>query len=534
MSADVAGVDFYNEDSASPLTVSKPGAFAAGDTLVAVIVQHAPSSQLGDMTAPSGWAEKGSYSQTNNQGKVFTIPFSGGLPSTWDFPYYINADVCLALFRVTAADPAVTLVIASTTFASLGGSDDSPTLTPTGVDDLLICALANICSGTVLTETDPSTMTDRGQTQAATSFMALAVASQQLASSSATGVRTWTSVTPTGLDGATLSIAIKSAAPDTSTPPIPTPASGIPWAILQMLILNNANQWQSSPVTTAPDIAADLSVTATLSAATTKEAFPAAALTVTATQTAGVTKDAQIAATQTVTATLSAAAARIASASAAQTVTATLSAAVAKEVFPAAAQIVTATLSAGAAKTAPVDAAQTVTATLAAADAKDAPVNAAQTVTATLSAALTVAAAGKNIDAAQTVTVTLTAAPAREAAATATQPVTVTLTAAMARTAAAQALLNVTATLSAAQSVSDPLQAAMAVLAVLAASMQVAPAFTPARYGIEGSTTTAANLDGADIARGRIDSTQTGDTLDTANTATGNLAGTTRASAAIG
>lgn len=212
MSADVAEVVWYNEDSASPLTVSKPAAFASGQILVAVFCAH--GTTLADMTAPSGWTASGTTWQVAGvtYGKVFYHVFAGGDPSTWDFPYGAGDDVCLGLFRITGADTTPTLVVGATPITSIASSDDSPSVTPTGTDDLLICTLADIGSGSALVETDPSGMTDRSQTQIAGNFMALAGASQQLASGSATGVKTWTSVTPTGVGGGTFSIAIKSAA----------------------------------------------------------------------------------------------------------------------------------------------------------------------------------------------------------------------------------------------------------------------------------------------------------------------------------
>jgi len=212
VSADVAEVVQYNEDSASPLTVTKPAAFASGEILVAVIGQH--GGVVGDLTTPSGWTQQGSVStgtgSTDCQGKVFSHPFAGGDPATWDFPYFSGSDVTLQLFRITGADTTPTIVVTSTAIASIAGSNNSPTVTPSGADDLLICNLLVTAQGVVLAETDPSGMTDRGQTQVAGNFMAQAGASELLASGSATGVRTWTSVTPTGNAGGTFSIAIKS------------------------------------------------------------------------------------------------------------------------------------------------------------------------------------------------------------------------------------------------------------------------------------------------------------------------------------
>lgn len=210
-SAYIAEIIWYNEDSASPLTVSKPASFATGQILVAIIHQHALTDTT--LTTPSGWTQQGSsLNGTNSQGKVFSIPFSGGLPATWDFPYSTSADVCLALFRIVNADTTPVINVASTNTTSLTSSYDSPTITPSGSTDLLLVTIGDICNNATFSVTEPTGTVDQGQTQASSTFMALAAASQQLRSASATGVRTWTSVSPTGADGGTFSVTVKSVA----------------------------------------------------------------------------------------------------------------------------------------------------------------------------------------------------------------------------------------------------------------------------------------------------------------------------------
>jgi hypothetical protein len=251
MSASVASVDFYNEDSASPLTVTKPAGFASSEILVAIFVTHGPS--LSSMTAPTNWTEQGNFTTGTGsgdcQGKVFSYVFLGGDPATWDFPYNSTDDVCLSLYRVSGADTTPTIVVASTAMPTIATPADSPTVNPSGSDDLLICSLANICNGTAFTEVDPSGMTDNGQTQVAGNFMALAVASEQLSSPSATGVRSWTSVVPTGLDGGTFSVAIKSAPSTTTSVSQPVTQN----AILYLLLLSMIQQQRFNSEATTLD-----------------------------------------------------------------------------------------------------------------------------------------------------------------------------------------------------------------------------------------------------------------------------------------
>jgi hypothetical protein len=214
--AQVAEVVLQNEDSASPFTVTKPASFAAGQVLVVVVVQV--NGTLAALTAPSTgndiWALEGSYDEqgtgSTTQSKVWAHPYNGGEAASWNFGYSAAIDACLALFRITDADTTPVIDVTSNTFNSSASSMDSPTITPAGTNDLLICTLGLFGNNNALVETDPSGMTDRGQTQFSNLFMALAAASEQLTSGSATGVRTWTSVTPTGQSAGTFSIAVKS------------------------------------------------------------------------------------------------------------------------------------------------------------------------------------------------------------------------------------------------------------------------------------------------------------------------------------
>ena len=221
MAADVAETVWYSEDSASPITVSKPASFAAGQILVAVIIQHNNPSAQSDLTTPSGWTPQGALDGTTSDGKVFSYVFTGSDPSTWAFPYRSTADVTLGLFRITGADTTPTIVVTSTPTETVTSSMDSPTVTPTGSNDLLICCVALEGNGAAFSETDPAGMTDLGQVQVAGNNFAMAACKELLASSSATGVRTWTSLSPTGTTGGTLSIAIKSGASTVAPPPFP-------------------------------------------------------------------------------------------------------------------------------------------------------------------------------------------------------------------------------------------------------------------------------------------------------------------------
>jgi len=251
MAATIAETVWYNEDSAQPLTVAKPAAFADGQLLIAVIVQHTGS--LADLTGPSGWTFEGSHTATACHAKVWSHIYDPGDPSTWDFGYFSTADVVLGLFRIVGNDPSPAIEVVGSGTNSLTSSFDSPTVTPpAGPGDLLICTLANLCNGTALSETDPAGMTDQGQTQVAGNFMALAAATENLLSATPTGVRTWTSITPTSLAGGTFSVAVEGPGAFDPDPPRHQRAPFLPPHILRQLLLNDALPRVGGPIAGPP------------------------------------------------------------------------------------------------------------------------------------------------------------------------------------------------------------------------------------------------------------------------------------------
>src|SRR5882672_1793842 len=217
MAANVAEVVFYTEDSASPLTVNKPAAFASGELLLFFIGQDATSA-LADLTGPAGWTDQGNYNATSTQGRVWSHVFAGGDPSTWDFGYNAGADVAGVLVRITGADTTPTIVVTTSAAGIASGTGTSPSVTPTGTDDLYVTTMHVQSNGTALVETDPSGTTEGGQAQVAGNFMAVALAYQQLASGSATGTKSWTSITPANVSAGFFSVAVKSTGSAASIP----------------------------------------------------------------------------------------------------------------------------------------------------------------------------------------------------------------------------------------------------------------------------------------------------------------------------
>jgi hypothetical protein len=83
--ADVASIDLYQEDSASPLTASKPVAFTSGDRLIFSLTED--GGLLSAITLPSGWTLIGTVDASSQRGKAAYHDFAGGEPATWDFAY---------------------------------------------------------------------------------------------------------------------------------------------------------------------------------------------------------------------------------------------------------------------------------------------------------------------------------------------------------------------------------------------------------------------------------------------------------------
>jgi len=207
--ATLAETVWYEGVSASPLTVVKPGGFEPGQILIAVIVGF--NSPLSELTAPGDWTEKGSYTNVNNySGKVFVHAYDAGDPATWDFTYNAADSVCLALLRCANSEAA--LVVTTRVTDAMFSSEDSPSVTPTAGNDLLICLLSQGEWFDHFTHVVPVGMSYSGQTT--NTYLALVAAAEQLSSPAPTGVRTWTSLDTGGSGVGGLSIAVASTAPE--------------------------------------------------------------------------------------------------------------------------------------------------------------------------------------------------------------------------------------------------------------------------------------------------------------------------------
>lgn len=180
----------------SAVVTTSAGTTQAGDKLIIVIGTGANTlaNALAPTSSPSlTWTPRGTPAELSSNGgfmRVYeaTVGVNGAVqitaPSNGGFNTLISAYVIRGADSSTPVDAiSITTVTTSTT------NPDSPSISPTGPDDQLICAaLSGDASGSTFTS-QPAGMTDRGNDNA---FGTMATANQALVSSGATGVRTWT------------------------------------------------------------------------------------------------------------------------------------------------------------------------------------------------------------------------------------------------------------------------------------------------------------------------------------------------------
>lgn len=177
--------------TSTSLACAKPTGTTTGDVLVGF--------QAGDwatavaMTAPSAhWQLVGQQDQGSNNihlkvWQKFVESSDQGI-NLFTFVQGASSDGTMAL--VTLRGAAQTFVYASSQ-AAAGTSRVCPTVTPNAADDLLLCVCMVDANNAACTFTAPGSMTEVADVQS-TTFTAMTVAWEQLASASPTGTRTFT------------------------------------------------------------------------------------------------------------------------------------------------------------------------------------------------------------------------------------------------------------------------------------------------------------------------------------------------------
>lgn len=205
-----------------PIVISRPSGVQAGDLLVAVYFGDLGLSGV----ASSGWTASGSRADGDQSCRVLRRAATGGESSSYTFGQPINADGTLHLICVkdanTASAPNVQFAVNSAETVI------TPSVTPASSSTLEIRAGGLSPFPDALTLSAPSGYTMRGTVAAPGGFMTSAIATRQINSSTATGLKSF-AFAPTGVRfgiGVTISIAAADEGPAPEPPPPFTPGRG--------------------------------------------------------------------------------------------------------------------------------------------------------------------------------------------------------------------------------------------------------------------------------------------------------------------
>lgn len=192
------------------ITCNKPTGTVAGDLLLGF--QTADRGTTTDMATPTGGASWSLLASqlfvTGELGTRIWWKIAGSSePSTYGFSQVSSADGVVAVAAVIT--PVTTApVFASSAATASATSIPTPSITPTGADDLEFrWAASQGQGGATLTWTSPATYTEQVDRQSGT-FTSASLAAKTLSSSAATGVQNFTiSAATTAYIGFTVAVA---------------------------------------------------------------------------------------------------------------------------------------------------------------------------------------------------------------------------------------------------------------------------------------------------------------------------------------
>lgn len=205
-----------------PITIARPSGVQAGDLLVAI---YFGDLGLSGVTS-SGWTASGSRADGDQSCRVLRKTATGGESSSYTFGQPINADGTLHLICVKDADTAAAPNIQfAVNFAE---TVITPSVTPASSSTLEIRAGGLSPFPGTLTLSAPSGYTMRGTVAAPGGFMTSAIATRQINSSTATGLKSFAFAPAEVRFGIGVSISIASAdtGPPVEPPPPLTPGKG--------------------------------------------------------------------------------------------------------------------------------------------------------------------------------------------------------------------------------------------------------------------------------------------------------------------
>lgn len=205
-----------------PIVIARPSGVQSGDLLVAVYFGDLGTSGV----TSSGWTVTGSRADGELACRVLRKTATGGESSSYTFGQPINADGCLHMICVKDADTASAPNIQfAVNFAE---TVITPSVTPASSSTLEIRAGGLSPFPGTLTLTAPSGYTMRGTVAASGGFMTSAIATRQINSSTATGLKSF-AFAPSGERfgiGVTISVASADEGPPPEPPPPFTPGRG--------------------------------------------------------------------------------------------------------------------------------------------------------------------------------------------------------------------------------------------------------------------------------------------------------------------
>ncbi|KAB8186854.1 hypothetical protein FH608_046025 [Nonomuraea phyllanthi] len=197
-------------NSGASISCNKPTGTEAGDLLLAF--HTADVGTLAAMTTPTGGTTWTLLRQQQWVGgdpgtKVWWKIAGASEPASYGFVQSSNADGVVGIAAVMSA-ATTTPVSASSASSTSSTSIPSPSITPTGADDLeLRWAASKAVIGGALTWTPPATYTERVDRQSNT-FTSATLATKQLSSGAASGIQNFTISSATGAHmGLTVAVA---------------------------------------------------------------------------------------------------------------------------------------------------------------------------------------------------------------------------------------------------------------------------------------------------------------------------------------
>lgn len=196
--------------SGASITCNKPAATAAGDILLAF--HSTDAGLLADMTTPTGgatWVLLGQQLWVSSEPgtKVWWKVAGASEPASYGFAQGSSADGVVAIAAVEGG-VTTTPVFASSSSNTSSTTIPTPSITPTGLDDLeLRWAASKSSSGAAVAWTPPASYTEHVDRQSG-NFTAGSLAAKQLSSGAATGIQNFTiSATSILYGGFTVAIA---------------------------------------------------------------------------------------------------------------------------------------------------------------------------------------------------------------------------------------------------------------------------------------------------------------------------------------